>query len=65
MDELKFSDSMLDAAYTILAYSKCKTEEEKKQFRIIREVCKDHNVGFMQFFEILTDINKRMCDTDD
>lgn len=65
MDELKFSDSLLDSAYTILAYSQCNTEEEKARFRIIRETCKDHDVSFMKFMETLIDLNKRMCETDD
>lgn len=62
MDNFTFSDQLLDLAFYMLAYEKCKSETEKKQLSLMQEVCKKHGVSLRKHLEVITELNNRMSE---
>ena len=64
MDNFTFSDAFMDVAFKALMFGECETEEERKLFKIICDVCNKYDIRVRSYIEASSEIEQRMREDD-
>ena len=58
MPNYDFSESFLELAYRAVAYSNCKTEEEKRHFEMLCNICDKFEVPVKKYLDMLNEMTE-------
>lgn len=60
-----FSEAFLNLAFKALMLNECETDDEKRLFEIVCDVCDKHNIPVKSFMEANSEIEARIKEDSD